>query len=87
MVGNPVLQGFMRLQDGMPIVVNPTLTVRHFDWSKCRSPSRARRRHRKGHPQRVTVTWKPLAFVMEGVLHMHPEAHAALMDTLDRAND
>ena len=42
------------------------------DWSRVRSPSRARRRRHK-HRQNIRPWRKPAAFMINGVLHVHPE--------------
>lgn len=35
-----------------------------FDWSGCRSPARAKRRHAQGKPQRVKITYEEVAYLM-----------------------
>lgn len=35
-----------------------------YDWSGCRSPSRAKRRHAIGHPQRVKITTTPVGYLI-----------------------
>jgi len=60
---------------GIRIVENPNLLDGPFeDWSKVRSPGRARRRRRK-HPQRIRIYYKPSNKVLklpDGSLVMHP---------------
>lgn len=46
---------------------------RREDWSACRSIPRAIRRQKQGHKQRMVISEKPLAFMINGVLHVHPE--------------
>lgn len=36
-----------------------------FDWSGCRSPARAKRRHAQGHPQRVKVTEEDVVYLVD----------------------
>jgi len=36
-----------------------------FDWSACRSPARAQRRYRQGHPQRVKISYRERAFLFD----------------------
>lgn len=36
-----------------------------YDWSACRSPSRARRRHAQGIPQRVKITECDVAYIFD----------------------
>ena len=58
---------------GLIVGTNPTLLRRVEDWSGCRSPSRARRRLRMGHPQRMVVRYLPMGIVYGGQLMVHPE--------------
>lgn len=57
-----------------------------LDWSQCRSPSRAKRRHAKGIPQRVHRV--PACYSINGVMHIHPEMaqriRAQLAERVDR---
>lgn len=65
----------MRSFDGMPVVENVFLTVPEEDWSEVRSHSRARRRMKNGHKQRVRYLQlpNPQLFIMDGRIHGHPE--------------
>lgn len=36
-----------------------------YDWSGCRSPARAQRRHKLGYPQRVKITHKEVAYLVD----------------------
>jgi len=61
--------------NGMKVVLNPMLVEGPFeDWSKVRSPARARRRLRRGFPQRITTYYRPSKriFQLDGHLVMHP---------------
>jgi hypothetical protein len=61
----------------MRIVESFTMTESIEDWSKVRSPSRARRRQRYGHRQNVVMRQVPRkdAITIDGgrTYHMHPE--------------
>jgi len=63
--------------DGVRIIEDITLTDMVEDWSKVRSPSRARRRLRQGHRQNIRFLQVPKkrAFSIDGgrTLIMHPE--------------
>lgn len=63
------------------------LTETIEDWSKVRSPSRARRRQRYGYPQNVVLREVPrkAAFSTDGgrTLHMHPETAREFRRLLD----
>lgn len=78
-----MLDGFAMF-NGMRVVTSIHLTKPFEDWSGVRSPSRARRRMKQGHRQRVRTIYvpDPDIYQMGGALHMHPETlrklHAAL---------
>lgn len=59
---------------GLRIVESLALYDVVEDWSKVRSPGRARRRRAK-HPQRITYRHvaKPDAYRIGNEIHMHPE--------------
>lgn len=67
---------------GMDIVESVYAVKREEDWSRVRSPSRARRRMKRGHRQNVVVTEKPAAYMMNGKLFAHPEFVRALNERL-----
>lgn len=48
---------------GMRVVETPHATERVADWSRCRSPARARRRTKLGHRQHVQMTERPAAYL------------------------
>lgn len=57
------------------IIENARLLVHDGeDWSKVRSPGRARRRRRQGHRQNIIQKWKPdpTIYQVEGRCYMHP---------------
>lgn len=35
-----------------------------YDWSQCRSPARAQRRYKLGHPQRVIINEEEVAYLV-----------------------
>jgi hypothetical protein len=61
--------------NGLKIVESIHLTVPYEDWSEVRSPSRAIRRMRQGHRQRVRYLQvpDPNAYRIGDTVHMHPE--------------
>ena len=61
---------------GMRIMETDLLVDIVEDWSRVRSPARARRRRKLGHPQRIAYreTPKEDAYVIHGqTIVMHPE--------------
>lgn len=62
------------------LVADPKLIVEVEDWSKVRSPSRAKRRQKKGHPQNVVRLTAPDPRVYfspdRSSLHAHPSTLA-----------
>lgn len=65
---------------GLRVIVDPTLLDTVEDWSKCRSPSRARRRWRRGIPQRMTLRLvpKPVVYRMGDTIVGHPDIVAEI---------
>ena len=61
---------------GLRIIENPLMTIGPFeDWSRVRSPARARRR-RSRHPQRITLFYKPSPHFFrlpDGSIVCHPD--------------
>lgn len=57
---------------GMPVIVTDLATAElpssQWDWSGCRSPSRARRRRDLRH----VITREPACYQVRGALHVHP---------------
>lgn len=70
---------------GMPIVTNRLLTVPAEDWSRVRSPGRARRRMRRGFRQNIRYydAPTPKAMVIGGVMYVHPDMLDAIMKQAD----
>lgn len=65
---------------GTKIVQHSLATKLVEDWSACRSPGRAKRRHRLGHPQHMVVRRVPASFVLHGVMYLHPEIYSRLIE-------
>lgn len=66
---------------GKPINASLLLTVPYEDWSAVRSPSRARRRMKRGHRQRIRYLQipDPNVFVIAGTIHGHPETIKSML--------
>lgn len=64
-VGNPIFAGYQQSYAGFPVEVHDIPPEQVFDWSACRSPARAMRRYRQGHPQRVKITYRERAFLFD----------------------
>lgn len=81
----------VRVPAGPTVIREDRYLVDHVeDWSEVRSPGRARRRRRQGHPQRIRIVAVPRreVLVIEGVMYAHPvvvaEIAAKLRDTGQR---
>jgi hypothetical protein len=72
------------------IVESWLMVDRVEDWSRVRSPSRARRRMKRGFRQNVSIieTPKKSAISMDGgrTLYIHPVTARVLRQEIDRAN-
>lgn len=75
---------------GLPVFASPHLTVGPFeDWTRVRSPARARRRRKRGHRQNVTLYTlpDPNLFATPTAIYGHPDTLAkvaAKLSTLAR---
>lgn len=49
---------------GLPVRTLDIPPEEVLDWSDCRSPSRAKRRHARGIPQRVKITYRERAYMI-----------------------
>lgn len=69
---------------GVKIIEDKFMVDYVEDWSKCRSPSRAKRRRRQGHAQHVFMREVPKKEIwqFEGSLIMHPVRAAELRKRL-----
>lgn len=65
---------------GLRVVANPNMTIVVEDWSRVRSPSRAKRRMKRGFAQNVVrrVEPDPTVVKMGNTLVMHPDTMRAL---------
>lgn len=73
---NPIFYGYgLQFSIGVRIVETIHMTDTVEDWSDVRSPSRAARRRRQGHKQRIKFRTVPKPYGIEsnGVLFVHPE--------------
>lgn len=70
---------------GMQIIVSEYLVDTIEDWSDCRSPSRAKRRRKRGFAQRVRTVQVPKkdAFIMDSKIMMHPEIYKEFKRKMD----
>lgn len=62
--GNPLRVGYSQSYasvDIEPVNIPPDEVI---DWSGCRSPSRAKRRHARGIPQRIRITYRDRAYLI-----------------------
>lgn len=64
----------------MRVVRSPGIVLKIADYSGCRSPSRARRRARMGHPQRIVWKEAPSVIEMSGTMYAHPDVYDRLRD-------
>lgn len=62
------------ISGGLDIFENELLTITVEDWSNVRSPSRAKRRRKRGFPQRVKTEVRPdpKAYRIGSRIYMHP---------------
>lgn len=80
---------------GIRLVSDPLLVDVIEDWSEVRSPSRAARRRRQGHPQRISYREipKPEFYHLPGqnLIVAHPKTidriHTRLADDLERRRE
>ena len=61
---------------GLKIIDTEMVGDAYEDWSGVRSPSRALRRRKQGHPQRIVTRYRANVKVLHdkihGVIYMHP---------------
>jgi hypothetical protein len=76
------------LTGGLRIIESLHMVDTVEDWSQVRSPSRARRRRRMGHPQRIRIITVPKseAYQIKDSLIMHPSVAAQLRRSLPTSN-
>jgi hypothetical protein len=61
---NPLLGGAFSFSS-IPVRTLEIPKEKVFDWSACRSPSRAKRRQARGYPQRVKVAERDIAYLVD----------------------
>ena len=63
---NPLLAGYAITQSfmGVPVERFDIPPEEVIDWSGCRSPSRAKRRHARGIPQRIKIELRERAYLI-----------------------
>ena len=78
-----------RVTFGLKIVASDHLTEPYEDWSRVRSPSRARRRMKRGCRQNIERGRRPArsALQMGDTLYMHPATIQLLQQVLKRRQD
>lgn len=54
----------MRSLYGIDVITSDLMTEDYEDWSACRSPSRAKRRHRRGIKTRMVIRSRPLKYAL-----------------------
>jgi hypothetical protein len=62
--GNPLLHGYTQSYVGIPVEPFAIPPEEVIDWSGCRSPSRAKRRHAQGIPQRIKIEYRERAYLI-----------------------
>lgn len=66
---------------GLDVIVTESAVEFVLDWSNCRSPSRAKRRHKRGFQQRVVRFDKPSSFLLQNKLYVHPTIVPLLIES------
>jgi len=68
---------------GFKVMTSYRMVDRVEDWSRVRSPARAKRRRQK-HPQNICVYLKPKPDALRhgNTLYMHPETYRALREAI-----
>lgn len=82
---NPIYTGYRPdTYAGLQIIESDAMVDTHEDWSRVRSPARARRRRHK-HPQRIVITTTPRkdAFIVGRQAIMHPLVARAIREKID----
>lgn len=68
---------------GVRIISTPAAVRRVEDWSRVRSPARARRRMKRGFRQNVEIVEEPCCYLIGPDCYARP----AVVDALRKAND
>jgi hypothetical protein len=74
---------------GFDVYESIQMTDEMEDWSKVRSPARARRRRKHGHRQNILIYHVPSAKIYQigNALHMHPETAEKLRQRISAEID
>lgn len=80
---------YLPITTGLQLVESVHMTVPAEDWSRVRSPGRARRRIKRGYRQNIRYYQKPSpeVFVTDGKIMAHPETIRALTDRVAKETD
>lgn len=62
---NPLMVGYTTSYASIPFDVVDVPPEEVIDWSGCRSLARAKRRHAKGIPQRIKITYRERAYLVD----------------------
>lgn len=62
---NPLMAGYTLSYASIPYDVVDIPPEEVIDWSGCRSPARAKRRHARGIPQRIKITYRERAYLVD----------------------
>lgn len=62
---NPLMAGYTTSYASIPFDVVDIPPEEVIDWSGCRSPARAKRRHAKGIPQRIKIVYQERAYLVD----------------------
>lgn len=67
---------------GLEIIESPHLVETVEDWSQVRSPSRAERRRKQGHPQRIRYLTVPRSDILAvgDTVYIHPDTMRKAME-------
>ena len=61
---NPLFARYTQSFVGLPVETFDIPPEEVIDWSGCRSPSRAKRRHARGIPQRIKIEYRERAYLI-----------------------
>lgn len=61
---NPLFHGYTQSYAGIAVEKFDIPPEEVIDWSGCRSPSRAKRRHARGIPQRIKIEYRERAYII-----------------------
>lgn len=79
--------GALHAINGLSLVETAHATEQCEDWSACRSPSRARRREKRGFKQRVRRWRKPACYQTGDTIFIHPDLAREMRRRMSRQID